>query len=313
MLTLSQRMQMLEVPSGVCDAVIDSDAFNEIDDQYAISLALRSPERIRVQAMYAAPFTNARSAGPQDGMEKSYAEIKRLLRLIGEDTPVFRGSAGYLSDEKTPTPSDAARDLAERAMAYSPEKPLYIVAIGAITNVASALLLRPEIADRAVVIWLGGHALDWPDSREFNLYQDIAAARVVFASGVPLVMTPCQGVASGFTTTGPELRHWLTGKGALAEDLVRATEQAANRYAEGKIWSRVLWDVTAVAWLLNSDHRFLRDRLIPTPIPEYDYHWGCDPTRPPCRYVYFVHRDALLSELFSKIAGEEIPWGNKRG
>ena len=311
MLTLSQRVRMLEVPSGVCDVVIDSDTFNEIDDQFAISLALRSPERMRVQALYAAPFTNSKSTGPRDGMEKSFAEMHRLLRLIGREVPVFRGSESYLTDEKTPVLSDAARDLARRAMAYSAENPLYIVSIGAITNVASALLLCPEIADRAVLIWLGGHAPDWPDNHEFNLYQDIAAARTAFSSGIPLVLVPCQGAASGFTTTGPEMRHWLTGKGALAEDLMGATERAANRYAQGKIWSRVLWDVTAVAWLLNTDQRFLRDRLIPTPIPEYDSHWGADPTRPPCRCVYFVHRDALLSELFSKIAGEEIPWGKR--
>ena len=69
--------------------------------------------------------------------------------------------------------SPAAEDLAKRAMDYTPEKPLYVVAIGAITNVASALLLKPEIRDCIVLVWLGGNALHWPDNREFNMYQDV--------------------------------------------------------------------------------------------------------------------------------------------
>ena len=59
MLSEAERLTRLQVPSGIVDVVIDSDTFNEIDDQFAISLALLSPERMRVQAIYAAPFHNA--------------------------------------------------------------------------------------------------------------------------------------------------------------------------------------------------------------------------------------------------------------
>ena len=55
-----------------------------------------------------------------------------------------------------------------------------MVSIGAITNIASAILMNPEIVNRMVVVWLGGHALSWPDTEEFNMVQDIAAARIVF-------------------------------------------------------------------------------------------------------------------------------------
>ena len=48
MLTTTQRLSMLEIPAGVIDVVIDSDTYNEIDDQFAISYALLSPERCRV-------------------------------------------------------------------------------------------------------------------------------------------------------------------------------------------------------------------------------------------------------------------------
>ena len=74
----------------------------------------------------------------------------------------YRGSRTFLSDKETPVPSDAATDMIERAMAATPEDPLYVVAVGAITNVASAILMEPEIIKRIVVIWLGGNPLYWP-------------------------------------------------------------------------------------------------------------------------------------------------------
>lgn len=162
MLTTEQRLRMMETPQKTFDLVIDTDAYNEIDDQFAISYALRAQDRLHLLALCAAPFHNERSTGPADGMEKSYQEILKLLSLAGENVPVYRGSTTYLPDEKTPVPSDAAQALAQLAMEHTTENPLYVAAIGAITNVASALLMQPEIADRMVLVWLGGSALHWP-------------------------------------------------------------------------------------------------------------------------------------------------------
>ena len=302
MLTMEQRLKNLEIPTGPVDMVLDTDAYNEIDDQFAISYALHATEKLNVLALYAAPFFNNRSNSPADGMERSYQEILKLLRLSKLECPVYRGSDRYLPDEQTPVASDAAKHLTELAMRYSPEKPLYVVAIGAITNVASALLMKPEIADNMVVVWLGGNALEWHDNIEFNIRQDVASARVVFASGTPLVMLPCLGVVSAFTSTEPELTYWLKGKNDLCDYLVQHTVEAANEYAKGRVWSRVIWDVTTVGWLLNDGRRFMLDKLIPTPIPEYDHHYAQDPRRPLCRYVYHINRDALMGDLFAHIS-----------
>ena len=302
MLTMEQRLKNLETPTGPVDMVLDTDAYNESDDQFAISYALHATEKLNVLALYAAPFFNNRSSSPADGMERSYQEILKLLRLSKLECPVYRGSDRYLPDEQTPVASDAAKHLTELAMRYSPEKPLYVAAIGAITNVASALLMKPEIADNIVVVWLGGNALEWHDNIEFNIHQDVASARVVFASGAPLVMLPCLGVVSAFTSTEPELTYWLKGKNELCDYLVQHTVEAANEYAKGRVWSRVIWDVTTVGWLLNDGRRFMLDKLIPTPIPEYDHHYAQDPRRPLCRYVYHINRDALMGDLFAHIS-----------
>lgn len=301
--TEEELIRHLQRPEGPVDVVIDTDTYNEIDDQFALAYLIKSREKLKLQAIYAAPFFNHHSEGPADGMEKSYQEIFKVLSLMKcpeYESVVYRGSTQYLPDEHTAVDSPAARNLVERAEEHSEEHPLYVVSIGAITNVASAILMKPEIIRKIVVVWLGGNAMEWPDNHEFNCFQDVAAARVVFGCGVPLVQLPCMGVVSSFTTTGPELEYWLRGKNELCDYLVDNVVQEAALVEKEKCWSRAIWDVTAVAWLL--DGRFVEDCLEHSPIPEYDHKWGFDRTRHFIRYVYGINRDALFSDLFDTLA-----------
>ena len=300
-MTNEQRMKNLSVPKGMIDVVLDTDAYNEVDDQFAISYMLKSKERLNTKAIYAAPFFNGNSVSPKDGMEKSYNEIFKILSLAGEKFDVFRGSEKYLDDENTPVISSAAEDLVQRAKNYSPEKPLYVVAIGAITNIASAILLNPDIIENIVVVWLGGHGLHYHNTKEFNMYQDVAAARVVMRSGVPFVQLPCMGVVDKFAVSKQELEFWLKGKNPLADYLATNAIAAAEAYAKGRAWTRVIWDVTAVGWLLNDSDRFMQSRVIPTPIPTYDNFYATDYNGHPMRYVYSINRDSLMNDLFEKL------------
>jgi inosine-uridine nucleoside N-ribohydrolase len=296
-------LRRLAKPSGPVDVVIDTDTYNEIDDQFALAFLIKSGETLNLKGIYAAPFFNKNSSSPADGMEKSHNEIFKVLTLMKREdlNPlVKRGSAAYLPSETEAVDSEAARDLAALAMKYTEEKPLYVISIGAITNVASAVLLKPEIKDRIVIIWLGGHALDWPDIKEFNLIQDVAAARVVFGCGAALVLLPCKGVVSEFRTSGPELEYWLKGKNELCNYLVDVTAKAATRDSGLPAWTRVIWDVCAVAWLLEGD--FMQDRLEHAPIPEYDGHYAFDKDGHFIRYVYHINRDKLFGALFKKLA-----------
>jgi inosine-uridine nucleoside N-ribohydrolase len=296
-------LRRLQKPAGPVDVVIDTDTYNEIDDQFALAFLIKSGEKLRLKGIYAAPFFNQNSSSPADGMEKSYHEIFNVLTLMKRDDLkplVKRGSARYLSSETEPVDSEAARTLAELAAGYSPEKPLYVIAIGAITNVASTILLKPEIIDRMVIVWLGGHALHWPDTKEFNMMQDVAAARIIFGCGAALVQLPCMGVVSAFAAGGPELEHWLRGKNELCDYLVDYTSKSALKDGGLPNWTRVIWDVTAVGWLLDGD--FMADRLEHSPIPEYDHHYGFDPHRHLYRYVYHINRDKLFEALFKKLS-----------
>ena len=296
-------LRRLRKPAGPVDVVIDTDTFNEIDDQFALAFLIKSPEKLKLKGIYAAPFLNRKSSSPGDGMEKSYAEIMNILTLMKRDDlkgMVKKGSTVFLPSETEPVASPAAGALAELAAGYTEENPLYVITIGAITNVASAILMKPEIVNRIVIIWLGGHAHSWPDTAEFNMRQDVAAARIVFGSGAALVQLPCMGVVSAFTSSGPELEYWLRGKNELCNYLVETTTRAALEDQKIATWTRVIWDVCAVAWLLDGD--YMEDYLCPSPIPQYDNHYSFDPTRHLIRYVYQIHRDRLFYALFGKLA-----------
>jgi len=301
-MTNETLLRKLQRPDKRVRAVLDTDAYNEIDDQFAIAYMLKKTEVFDVQALTAAPFSNNRATDPGEGMKLSYDEIHKILALMDREDMkprVFEGSMTYLPDEQTPVESPAAKELVRLSTAADNANPLYIIAIGAITNVASALLIDPTMADRCVIVWLGGNAHHWRDTGEFNMAQDVAAARVVFGSGAPVVQLPCMGVVSELRTTGPELKHWLSGKNNISDYLAENTITEADSYASGKAWSRVIWDVSAIAWFVNGD--FVTESILPTPICEYDHKYSFDSTRHPYKIINSVDRDAIFTDLFNTL------------
>ena len=291
----------LEPPSEPVRMVLDTDTYNEIDDQFAVVYSLLSPERLRVEAFYAAPFHNARSSDPGDGMEKSYAEIHRLLDRLPpvaqpQDANVLKGSTAWLPDERTPVKSDSAADLIERALASPVDDPLYVVAIGAITNVASALLLEPDIRQRIVLLWLGGHARHWSDTHEFNLRQDPAASRIVLDCGVPLVLFPCKGVVSHLHTTLPEMAAHVKGKGAIGDYLFRIYgEYHADQFA----CSKQIWDLAPLGWLVNP--QWAQMERVSSPCLTDSITWDFDDSRHTIASARYVDRDGIFRDLFTKL------------
>ena len=276
--------------------VLDTDTYNEIDDQFAVIYALLS-EKINVEAIHAAPFYNRRSGGPGNGMEKSYEEILRLLERL--DHPyegfVFRGSKTYLPGPGQPVESEATADLIQRAMAERDE-PLYVAAIGAITNVASAILLEPRIIERIVLIWLGGQPYYWHTAREFNLQQDIPASQLSFNCGVPLVHIPCKNVAEHIRTTVPEMERYVKGRGAIGDYL---HEIFVAYHTDHYAWSKVIWDISTIAWLLNS--QWVPSHICPSPILTSEGTWSFDPSRHLTRVAVDARRDAIFGDLFRKL------------
>ncbi len=351
--------QRLAPPRSRPRVVIDTDAANEIDDQFALAWALLSPERLDVLAVYAAPFSFehrrqemrrallARAAPerasafelallqqhgatldrfakngwaldaighwpvfctPGEGMQRSAGEIVRVFELLRLPYAgrVFRGSSAYLADEHTPLMSEAVEHLIATARATPADgEPLYVVAIGCVTNIASALLAAPDIAERIVVVWTAGFPSHAPQINfSLNLEQDMAASRVLFASGVPLVYLPGFHVGAQLRLSLPEVTLHVQPHGAIGADLHRLylhnplTDFAGlDVHAPGFSW--VIWDVINIAWLLNPE--WVPSELVPTPVLSEDRRWLARPVALPMREAYAVARDAIFGDFFETL------------
>jgi purine nucleosidase len=283
-------------PTGTVRVVVDTDTDNEIDDQFAVVYALLSRERIRTEALYAAPFHNKRSNGPEDGMLQSYDELHRLLERLPDhrSTPVLHGSRSWLPAPRQPVPSPAATDLIKRAA--EADEPLFVITIGAPTNVASALLIEPGIAERVTVVWLGGNPRYWHRAVEFNVEQDMHAAHVLLDSGVPLVHIPCRNVTEHLRTTQAEIDRFVRGSGAIGDYLA---DIYAGYFSDHFARSKVLWDLGAVAWVVNPD--WVPTAAVHSPLLTSEGTWSHDPRRHLILEALGVDRDAIVGDLFRKL------------
>lgn len=294
----SFRINQLRPPTEKVRMVLDTDTYNEVDDQFALAYAYLSEDKIQLEAVYAAPFKNNRSESAGDGMEKSYMEIRKLLKMLDKSPErfAFRGSDNYLEDSSKPNRSEAALDLVKKALASSPENPLYIVPVGCITNVASAILIEWEIIKSIVVVWLGGNNLNWPNQREFNLRQDVLAAQGILNSEVPFAIMPCNPVVTVFRTTILELEFYLKGKNELSDYLFNIVVE----YSKSSIaWSKVIWDITAVAWLVNSS--WIPTNLVHSPILTDQLTYSVDQSRHFIHMASSLNRDAIFKDLFDEL------------
>lgn len=303
-----------EVPANKKMKVIcDTDAYCEGDDQYAIAHLLMT-EKLEVLGFTSAHFDTRlldSKTGGNDSMQQSYDEICNVLQLMGlrEDYPVYKGVVDHLKDEKTPECSDAGKFIAEQALKMKGgDEKLFVVVLGAISNVADALLMHPEIEDKIAVIWIGGGA--YPEgSWEFNLNGDLNASNVVFDSNIELWQVPCN-VYSMMKVSFMELYEKVSHCGEIGRYLYTNLLRVNNKichiplfggmatYPGGESWQ--LGDSPAVG-LLMTDHCY-DYTVMPAPRVDEEGHYLLRPANKRTIRVYnFVDSRMILEDLFEKI------------
>ena len=229
--------------------IVNTDAKNEVDDQFAIVHALLTPS-FDLRSLIAAHFGNEKS---EHSMLDSRAEIERLLEMMRLPTAVCvdNGAPHALPDEKTPVPSEGAKRIIAEALSDDP-RPLYIAFLGPLTDMASALLMEPSIAERNVtVIWIGGR--DWPNGGwEYNLKNDVHAANVVLASNVKLWQVP-RNVYRMMPVSFAELQARVYPQGDLGRYLAQNVWEFNNAWASRPTEFRILGDSPAIGLMLFDD------------------------------------------------------------
>jgi purine nucleosidase len=244
--------------------MIDTDAKNEADDQFAIVHALLSPS-LDVRGLIAAHFGTSRS---DRSMEESREEIDLLLRLMGleQQVTVANGAPTGIADEQTPRNSPGAQLIIAESKLASPNDPLFVAFLGPLTDMASAILLDPTIVNRdVVVIWIGGVGYGGVETYpgvEFNLRNDIAAANVVYDSGITVWQVP-SNVYSQVSVSYTELEEKISGTSKLADYLISQLVEWNNTYWPEPIESRSLGDSPAISLMLYP--RGGNFRVVPAP------------------------------------------------
>ncbi len=245
---------------------------------------------------------------PAEGVDLSVAEIKRVYDAAEVDHSglVYRGADRYMTEPEEPVPSAGVDRLIE--LARETDGVLYVAAIGCITNVASALLLAPDIVDKIVVIWTSGYPSTDERSNQpsLNLVQDAHAARVVLESGVPYVYMPGYLIGQQLSISQPEMHEWVKGTGRLGDFLVDLYDHnplyplmgIGDHYV--RTW--VIWDLICLAWLI--DPNLVPTVLRPTPELAPDLRWDLSGAegRHIMREAIAVDRDGIFRDLFTRLA-----------
>lgn len=238
--------------------ILDTDMYNEIDDQFALTYLMKSLNVFDLQAITIAPFSKSGYANTmtiEEGTEKSYETTLKILDMLDKKEYkdiVYKGATKYFKDY-TQT-NEAVDKIIE--IANKNDKTI-ILAIGAITNVALAISIAPEIINKIKVVWLGGNTFLTKDNSEFNFRQDIKAVQTLFDSGVELVVIPCRNVAANLSTTTYELEHYLSESTKLNKyliDIFNKCKKSFMKEPDDEIGSsKTLWDLSAVAYEINSE------------------------------------------------------------
>jgi inosine-uridine nucleoside N-ribohydrolase len=279
--------------------IIDTDAKNEADDQFAIVHALLSPS-LEVRGLIAAHFGVSRS---DRSMEESREEIDLLLQLMGleQQVTVANGAPSGIPDQQTPRDSAGAQLIIAESKLASTEEPLFVAFLGSLTDMASAILLDPSIVDReVVVVWIGGVGYGGVETYpgvEFNLRNDIAAANVVYDSGITVWQVP-SNVYSQVSVSYTELEEKIGGTSKLADYLINQTVEWNRTYWPEPIESRSLGDSPAISLLLYP--RGGNFRIVPAPRFGQEGHY-LPGSGHPIRVVESIDVRFLLEDMFAKI------------
>ena len=277
------------------NVILDTDTYNECDDQFALAYLLKNQDKFNIEAITVAPFP--RDDGKEtieELAEKSYNEILKICNWLKFKTEnkVFKGSTDYMCNGYDES-NDAVNKIIE--IANKNEK-TYILAIGAITNIALAIKKSPQIIDKIEVVWLGGHSFLNKENKEFNFRQDIQAVKEVFESKVKLTIIPCKNVASNLRTSIYELEHFLKGKNELCDYLC---QRFYNDTYHGIEERRVIWDISVIAYMINKT--WFETEEISCPIIKEDTSYELTENRHKVTFVNYLDVNKIYNDLFKKL------------
>lgn len=274
--------------------VILSDAANEADDAFAIAHALLTPS-FDVRGIVAQHF------GAEGSVERSLAEVREVVSLRGARTPVVPGAPGPL--EGLEVEKGAGVDLILREARSTDERPLFLLCMGPLTDLALALRSCPGLVTRATAVWVGGGRYP-AGNHEANLARDLAAAREVLASRLPFWQVPSEAYKT-LAVPMSQLAERVAPAGALGAHLYQQLVSFRDANMPDKAWinpeSWVLGDQAAVGVLLAEQKECYEERPAPRIGDDFSYLPPVDRQRT-VRVYHRLNDRLVLDDFFSKLA-----------
>ena len=367
-----QMKSLLQLPSQrkeTIRVVMDTDFNNEADDFFALTWLLMPNDKIKVEGIYAAPFSFRQRLGtllqanelikadpdnltkkeknlvasqqgqiaaiealgikpeslaepgqhvalyPNEGMETSYEKLREFTKLFKDfDIPILKGAAHYI-ENGCPVRSEAVSHMISLARSASTEDPIYVLGLAASTNLASALMIAPDIKDKVVFVWTAGYPTNVTSLKNdsFNLEQDIVASQILFSSGVPLVYIPGFYIGQQLTLSEADMKAWFRDSGPIGKALY-------HRYMDnplysfygidknnlfGRVWT--IWDVITVAWLLHPDA--VPSHLVPSVRLTRNGYWRSQADSHLIRECYGANYNGIFPALTEQLRAYESDGG----
>ena len=232
--------------------ILDADTANEVDDLYAIVRCFAAPE-FNILALNATQWQSSQWA-TAESMEDSHRLNLLLASYLNVDgkTELRRGGHRRMYDwgDKA-VHSAAAYKIIEEARRQNDGGKLMIFALGALTNVASALFIAPDIASKINVYWLGS-TFDFEKNisgrNDFNAIMDPQALALLLSSQVEMHIMPVSEVGQ-MTSNFKEVKQQLENLHPLGDFLI----QRWFEHIDPNRKTRTLWDLAIIEAYLHPE------------------------------------------------------------
>lgn len=226
--------------------IVDTDTACEADDPFAVAHAVLSP-KLMVRAIVAEHF------GRDGSMEASYQAIHRLMDAMHREENVLRGEEYPLDAGREM--SEGVRFIIEEARREDPH-PLFVLCLGALSNVARALKEAPDIAGRLTIVSIGGHSYEITEApfREFNFGNDVEAANAVLTSTAEVWQIPSNVYGSvwiGLAELQRRVKPCGDAGRYLVAQMIAYNQTDAAAWTNGESWT--LGDSPAVGVTLTNN------------------------------------------------------------
>lgn len=280
--------------------VLTTDCGTEMDDQWALAHLFLSPS-IELRAVVTTHAPNL----PSPAAEASAAEAKAVLEHLpgGTGVDVIPGSSTPLQDVSSPIVNAGVERIVEEARACSDGR-LALLAIGAATDVASALIVAPDVVDCIEVVAMGFQGRDLGGD-EWNVKNDPNAWRAILGSSVPLTVGDASVCKEWLCLTPAKASALLDGRGDIGQYLagILTTWLDANgevaRLVTGQDDTWPVWDEIVVAHLLGMTQWVSSGR----PVLRPDLSFDRSESAGEMRWITHIDVDALWSDLAHRCVG----------